>query len=177
MELLGWWWSVYCCLLIMSDTAIKIRKAEPGDVEAIIRMINGMASYEHLEHLVEITEEKLQESLFCEKPVAFALVATDEAGEVRGYAIYFYTYSTFIGKPGIYLEDLYVDVEYRGQGYGNALFMEVARTAKREDCGRMEWMALDWNEPALNFYKAKGAKVLDEWKLLRLTKSELAEIA
>ena len=153
-----------------------IRQATPSDVPRIIELIRGIAEYEKLTHQLEIDEARLHESLFGENPVPRALVATS-GDRTIGYAIYFYNYSTFIGKPGIYLEDLYVEPDYRSRGFGNALFSRVAKIARDEDCGRMEWMALDWNEPALNFYKERGAKCLDEWRLLRFTEDDLKRLA
>ena len=154
----------------------SIRAAQPEDVARIIAMIRGMAEYEKLTHQLQIEEATLTSSLFSDNPVPRALVATSE-DYVVGYAIYFYNYSTFIGKPGIYLEDLYVDIDYRGKGYGDALFKRVANIAHEENCGRMEWMALDWNTPALEFYKSRGAVKLEEWRLLRFTEDELNTLA
>lgn len=158
----------------MSDP--NVRPARPSDVNSILELIRGIAEYEKLTHQLEIDESRLHQSLFGDNPVPRALVA-ESKGSVVGYAIYFYNYSTFIGKPGIYLEDLYVDPDYRGKGHGNALFKTVAKIAYDEDCGRMEWMALDWNEPALEFYRERGAQLLDEWRLLRFTRPELEALA
>ncbi len=161
---------------IVEEEAMAIKQAESSDVPAIMEMIKGIAEYENLTHQLEVTEERLEGQLFCENPVARALVATENGIHV-GYAIFFYNFSTFIGKPGIYLEDLYVKPDYRGKGHGKALFLEVARIAHEEDCGRMEWMALDWNEPALDFYKQQGANLMDEWRLLRFNRDDLERIA
>ncbi|OUW15927.1 MAG: hypothetical protein CBD18_07955 [Opitutales bacterium TMED158] len=149
-----------------------VRSARPRDVNRILEMIRGIAEYEKLAHQLETDESRLHESLFGENPVPRALVAEHE-GFLVGYAIFFYNYSTFVGRPGIYLEDLYVDVNYRGKGYGNALFKAVTRIAYDENCGRMEWVALDWNDSALEFYRERGAQQLDEWRLLRFARPEL----
>ncbi len=151
---------------------VEIRAAQESDVAPIMEMIRGIAEYEKLTHQLEITEESLHESLFGDNPTPHALVAT-LAGQTVGYAIYFYNFSTFLGKRGLYLEDLYVESEYRGKGVGNLLFKSVAQVAYDEGCGRMEWVALDWNTPALDFYQAKGADMLDEWRLHRLTRDGL----
>ncbi len=159
-----------------SPNSLEIRPARPEDVSSILELIREIAAYEKLSHQVEVDEASLNESLFGEHPVPHALVAICE-DQIIGYAIYFYNYSTFIGRPGIYLEDLYVKADYRGRGFGNALFNRVAKIAYEENCGRMEWMALDWNEPALDFYKLRGAKQLDDWRLLRFTNEELKDLA
>ncbi len=151
------------------------KHAEKGDIPAIMEMIRGIAEYENLTHQLEVTEERLEKHLFEKNSVARALIATQDETPV-GYAIFFYNFSTFIGKPGIYLEDLYVKPDYRGKGYGKTLFQMVARIAYEEDCGRMEWMALDWNEPALDFYKQHGANLMDEWRLLRYNREDLERI-
>jgi len=138
-------------------------------------MITGMAKYEKLEDQLEIDSERLHNCLFENNPTPKAIVATLH-GTVAGYAIYFFNFSTFIGKKGVYLEDLYVKGEYRGRGIGNRLFLAVAEIARDENCGRMEWTALDWNEPALKFYESRGAKALDDWKILRLTESGIGAL-
>ena len=149
---------------------IELRPAQPKDVPSIVEMIKGMAKYEKLEDQLEIDSERLLNCLFEENPIPKAIVATLD-GTTVGYAIYFFNFSTFLGKKGVYLEDLYVDRAYRGTGIGNRLFMKVAEVARDENCGRMEWTALDWNEPALEFYDSRGAKILEDWKILRLTES------
>ena len=155
---------------------IELRAAKPQDVPSIMEMIKGMAKYEKLEDQLELDSERLHNSLFEENPVPRAIVATMD-GTTVGYAIYFFNYSTFLGKKGVYLEDLYVEREYRGTGIGNSLFLKVAEIARDENCGRMEWTALDWNEPALKFYHSRGAKVLEDWKILRLTERGLQDLA
>ncbi|MEM9159902.1 MAG: GNAT family N-acetyltransferase [Verrucomicrobiota bacterium] len=155
---------------------MPIRPASTDDVETILDLIRGIAEYENLTHQLEATTEKLQESLFGENPVAYALVAEDDSSGIVGYAIYFYNFSTFLAQKGIYLEDLYVKPEYRGKGWGKKLFTAVAKIAYDQNCGRMEWMALDWNDPALEFYRAQGASLLEEWRLLRFLRPELEKL-
>lgn len=135
-------------------------------------MIEAIAAYEKLTHLLEVDEATLEESLFSENPAARALVAT-MGDKAIGYAIFYYNFSTFVGKRGIYLEDIYVETEYRGQGIGGRLFRKVADTARIENCSRMEWVALDWNKPAIDFYESRGASKLDEWRLFRFNRSDL----
>ena len=151
---------------------IKLRPAQPKDVPQIVDMIKGMAKYEKLEHQLKIDEERLNNCLFGENPIPRSIVATLD-GTVVGYAIYFFNFSTFLCKKGLYLEDLYVENAYRGTGIGNRLFLKVAQIASNENCGRMEWTALDWNEPALKFYQARGATVLEDWKVLRLSENDI----
>jgi len=152
-----------------------IRPATPDDTEAIVALIRGLAEYEHLEHLVTLDARQLREHLFGPRPYAEVLLAED-AGEVVGFALFFHNYSTFLGRPGIYLEDLYVQPEYRGRGHGKALMAAVARRAVERGCGRLEWAVLDWNEPSIAFYRALGAAPLDEWTTFRLTGEALAAL-
>ncbi len=159
-----------------SESQIEIRPAQPNDVPRLVAMIRGIAEYEKLTHQLQVDESTLNESLFGSNPVPRALVGTINS-VIVGYAIYFYNFSTFIGSPGIHLEDLYVDTKYRGSGLGTALFKQVAKIAHDENCGRMEWMVLDWNKPALDFYNCQGARLLEEWRLLRLTRPELEALA
>lgn len=156
--------------------AIKLRPAQPQDVPLIVDMITGMAKYEKLEDQLEVDSERLHNCLFENNPTPKAIVASLN-GTMAGYAIYFFNFSTFLGKKGVFLEDLYVKAEYRGKGIGNRLFLAVAKIARDENCGRMEWTALDWNEPALKFYDARGAKTLDDWKILRLTEGGIEALA
>lgn len=145
-----------------------IRKAEPADVGIILHFIKAIAAYEKLSHEVETTEEKLHQTLFCENPYAAVLLCFENDQPV-GFALYFYNYSTFRAKPGIYLEDLFVEPQHRGKGYGKALFQELIAMAKHNQLGRVEWSVLDWNKPAIDFYKAMGAKAMDEWTVYRIT--------
>lgn len=147
----------------------SIRPASPNDLPRIIEMIRGIAAFTNTLHQFEATEDNLKDSFFSEKPVAQALVATDEKGEnVIGYAIYYRNFSSFLGRSGIYLEDLFIEEAYRGNGLGTGLFREVARIARLEDCSRMEWLALSWNKPALEFYEQLGAAEQEDYRLIRL---------
>jgi GNAT superfamily N-acetyltransferase len=145
-----------------------IRNAVASDIPDILTLVKGLAEYEHLTDMFVATEEQYRKALFGECPVAEALIAIYEDQPV-GHAIFFHSFSTFLGKAGIYLEDLYVKPEHRGKGIGKALFIHVARLASERGCGRMEWSALNWNKPAINFYEAHGAEPLNEWTMFRLT--------
>jgi len=154
---------------------LSIRAATPADVTVILGFIRGLADYEKLSHEVEATEEKLRATLFPEngRPAAECVLAfTDETP--AGFAIYFTTYSTFLARPGLYLEDLFVNPAYRGQGIGKALLTYLARLANTRGCGRMEWTVLDWNEPAIKFYESLGARRHPQWQICRLTGDALA---
>ncbi|MCO6429255.1 MAG: GNAT family N-acetyltransferase, partial [Deltaproteobacteria bacterium] len=151
-----------------SGSEIVIRAAVASDAAAILGLIKELAEYERLSHEVTATVENIRASLFGGDPAAEVLIA-DLNGSAVGFALYFHNYSTFLGKRGIYLEDLYVQPSYRGKGIGLRLFREVARIAVERDCGRMEWSVLDWNEPALNFYRSLGAVPMSEWTVQRLT--------
>ncbi len=147
---------------------LSIRSASVEDVPLILRLIQGLAEYEKLSNEVVATEQMLQNTLFGERRVAEILIGEWD-GEAAGFALFFHNYSTFLAKPGIYLEDLFVWPEYRGRGIGKALLLQLARLAKDRGCGRVEWSVLDWNEPSIQFYKALGAKPMDEWTIFRLT--------
>jgi GNAT superfamily N-acetyltransferase len=138
-------------------------------------MIQGLAEYEKLSHLVTATEERLRQSLFGSRPAAEVLLAWHEAKCV-GFALFFPNYSTFLAQPGIYLEDLYVKPEARRKGTGLALLRELARLAAARGCGRVEWAVLDWNEPSIAFYKSLGAVPLDDWTTFRLTGEALTKL-
>src|SRR5262249_42837033 len=153
-----------------------IRPATPADVPTIAELIRALAEYEKLAHQVVLDEAKLREHLFGPRPYAEVIIAED-AGQVVGFALFFYNYSTFLGQPGIYLEDLFVRPERRGQGHGKALLVELAGIAVERGCGRLEWSVLDWNEPSIAFYKALGAKAMDEWTVYRVTGAELERLA
>lgn len=145
-----------------------IRKAEEKDVPIILQLIKELAEYEELLHQVITTEEDLARVLFNKNSFVNVLLA-EYNDKIAGQALFFYNFSTFVGKPGLYLEDFYVKPEFRGKGIGKALLMEVIKTAKERDCGRVEWVVLDWNKPAIDFYKGIGAIPLDEWTIFRLT--------
>ena len=153
-----------------------IRHAKPDDLPVIVRLIRALADYEKLTHEVVLDEKLLGEHLFGPKPYAEVLLA-EEGGAVVGFALFFHNYSTFLGRPGIYLEDLFVEPEQRGQGIGKALLAELARLALHRNCGRLEWSVLDWNEPSIQFYRALGAQAMDEWSVFRLTGEALRKVA
>ena len=143
-----------------------IRKAERDDEALVLEFIKGIAKYEKMENEVEATVELLEEQLF-DKGCAEVIFAMEDGKEV-GFALFFHNFSTFVGRGGLYLEDLYVYPEYRGKGYGKALFLELVRIARERRCGRMEWVCLNWNTPSIEFYSSLGAVPLDEWTTYRL---------
>jgi GNAT superfamily N-acetyltransferase len=151
-----------------------IRPATPADVPSIARLIRGLAEYERLPQWVE--EDRVRDHLFGPRPFAEVLVAED-SGEVVGFALFFHNYSTFRCRPGLYLEDLFVTPEARGRGHGKALLLALARLAVERDCARLEWQVLNWNEPALGFYRSLGAAPLDDWTTYRLTGDALTQAA
>ena len=153
----------------------QIRKATPEDTETIFNLIYKLAVYEKLENDVITTVEELRTNIF-EKNYAEVIIAEEDEKPV-GFALYFHNFSTFVGKPGIYLEDLFVEIEHRGKGYGKALLVELAKIAKERNCGRLEWAVLDWNKPSIEFYKSLGAKPMDEWTVFRLDKDGIENLA
>ena len=155
---------------------VEIRAAVEGDVPLILAFIRELAEYENLSHEVSATEEVLKESLFGERCVAEALLA-HSGGEPAGFALFFHNFSTFLGRPGIYLEDLYVRPEFRGSGIGRALLVHLAKLAKERGCGRLEWWVLDWNEPSIGFYKNLGAVAMDDWTVYRVTGEALEKLS
>lgn len=154
---------------------VEIRAATPGDVPGILELIRELAAYEKLLHEVEATDERLRRGLFPAdgRPSAECVLALADGG-LAGYALYFTTYSTFLAKPGLYLEDLYVRAKLRRRGIGKALLLHVAKLAGQGGFGRMEWTVLDWNRPAIDFYASIGAQTLPEWRVCRLTGEALA---
>jgi GNAT superfamily N-acetyltransferase len=152
-----------------------IRPATPADLPAIARLIRDLAEYERLSHAVDFDERQLRDHLFSPRPYAEVLLAED-CGAVVGFALFFHNYSTFRGKPGIYLEDLFVEPAHRGKGYGKALLRALARLAVERGCARMEWSVLNWNEPSIRFYESLGAKPQDEWTVYRLDGEALARL-
>ncbi len=155
---------------------MTIRFADRSDVPVIAELIRGLAHYEKLEHEVTMTEEVLDKSLFGPKPYAETLLVKEE-GKAVGFALFFHNFSTFLGKPGIYLEDLFVIPEQRGRGIGRALLERLAQIAVERDCGRLEWAVLDWNRDAIGFYERLGAKPNSEWTVYRLTGESLRALA
>ena len=155
---------------------ITIVPASESDVPVILRMINGLAEYERLSHEVVATEDSLRETLFGPRPAAEVVLAYD-GDEPVGFALFFHNYSTFMGRPGLYLEDLFVVPSWRGRGVGRLLLTHLAAIAVERRCGRMEWAVLDWNESAIGFYRRLGASLLDDWRICRLTGDALVRAA
>ena len=153
-----------------------IRQAERPDIPLIYDFIYRLAEYEKLTHEMVATQEDLEKYLFGEEKVAEVVIAYEDSAPV-GFALFFHNFSTFLAKPGIYLEDLFVLEEYRGKGYGKRLLVYLAKLAVERDCGRLEWAVLDWNEPSIKFYKSLGAIMLNEWIVNRVTGNELKELA
>jgi GNAT superfamily N-acetyltransferase len=156
--------------------AVQIRSAAPADVAVILKMIRDLADYEKLADQVIADEALLKESLFGARPAAEVLLAF-AGDEPVGFAVYFHTFSTFLARHGIYLEDLFVVPSWRAKGVGKQLLARVAEIAVERGCGRMEWSVLDWNEPAIGFYKKLGARPMDEWTVYRLTGDVLKTVA
>ena len=156
---------------------MSVRAAAPSDVPTILALIRELADYERAAHEVAATTEDLDAALFGPRPAAYAHVAESTSGEVVGFALWFRNFSTWTGKPGIWLEDLYVQPDHRGAGHGLALLRELARTCAAEGYPRLDWWVLDWNEPALRFYRSLGAVAMDEWTVHRLTGDALAGLA
>lgn len=146
----------------------RVRAAEPRDVGAIVELIGALAEFEGLTHLLDVTPAKLHPHLFGAKPVAEALVA-ESGGAVVAFALFFTNFSTFLARPGLYLEDLYVTPAERGRGIGKALLTRLGRLAVERGCGRFEWSVLDWNEHAIRFYRGLGATVMPDWRICRVT--------
>ena len=155
--------------------SISLRPAAAGDTALILSYIEGLAEYEKLSHACVATEESLRESLFGARPYAEVILAELDA-KPAGFALFFHNYSTFRARPGIYLEDLYVLPELRGQGVGKALLKELARLAVERGCARLEWSVLDWNAPAIAFYQSLGAEPQDEWTIYRVTGDALTRL-
>src|SRR5947207_7480384 len=154
----------------------QIRAAHAEDVPIILQLIRVLATYERAPNAVTATEEQLSEVLFGERPAAEVLLAFEGQSPVR-FAVYFFNFSTWLGRAGLYLEDLFVKPEKRGKGYGRALLVELAKIARDRGCGRMEWAVLDWNEPAIKFYRSLGAQPMHEWTVFRLTREGISELA
>jgi len=153
-----------------------IRAAAESDVPVILAFIKKLAAYERLAHEVTATEELLRETLFGARPTAEVAIGYIE-GKPVGFVLFFHNYSTFLARPGLYIEDLFVDEAYRRRGFGRALLLYVARLAGERRCGRLEWAVLDWNEPAIDFYKKLGAVAMDKWTVFRVTGASLTKLA
>ena len=154
----------------------EIRSARVEDVPIILQLIRDLATYERAPNDVTATEEQLVQVLFEARPSAEVLLAFEQDTAV-GFAVFFHNFSTWLGRPGLYLEDLFVKPEMRGKGYGRALLVRLAKIARERGCGRMEWAVLDWNDPAIQFYRKLGAKSMDEWTVFRLTDDGIVKLA
>lgn len=158
------------------SSKLIVRPAEPADVPVLFSLIQALAEYEKLSHAVSGNADALKEHLFGSRPYAEAILA-EYAGQAVGFALFFHNFSTFLTQPGIYLEDLFVLPEYRRQGIGKALLTNLANLAVSRGCGRLEWSVLDWNEPAIAFYRRMGASVLDDWRICRAEGEALTQLA
>ncbi|UCG98208.1 MAG: GNAT family N-acetyltransferase [Burkholderiales bacterium] len=154
---------------------LRIEPARPRDTAVLHALIRALSEYERLTHLVVGTEAQLREELFGARPVVEAVLGWEDERPVA-FALYFHNFSTFLARRGLYLEDLFVVPEARGRGYGKALMRHVARVAVERGCGRFEWAVLDWNQPAIDFYRSLGAEVLPDWRIGRLTGNALAAL-
>lgn len=161
-------------VLLAGDLEIDVRPCTIADVPVLLSFFRSMAAFERLP--ITATEESLRTALFSDAPAAHALLVFVE-GNAIGYVVYFFTFSTLVGKRCLWLEDLFVDSAFRGKGIGRALMAYLAEIAMQHQCGRFEWSVLDWNERALGFYKSLGASVLDDWRICRLTEAQLAPVA
>ncbi len=161
--------------LLNAMEKFAIRPACTNDIAAIMDLIRQLAIYEKLEHMITGDAAMMREALFGAKPSCECVIA-EESGAPVGFALYFTTFSTFLCKPGLYLEDLFVIPSARGKRYGKSLLQHLAQLAQSRDCGRFEWRVLDWNEPSIQFYKSLGATVMPEWNLVRMTASEIATL-
>lgn len=160
----------------MNAESLSIRQATRADVPLVLSFVKELAEYERLSHLVAATEEVIAEELFGPQGRTEVLLAYC-GDEPVAFAVYFHNFSTFLGKKGLYLEDLYVRPAHRRRGFGRAMLLRVARIAAERNCGRLEWTVLDWNEPAIFFYETLGATIMHEWKLVRVTGAALEKLA
>jgi len=156
--------------------ALRIDPAQPGDATLIVTLVQELAEYERLRHEVRLTRDDVARDLFGPRPYAEAVIAR-EGDEAVGFALWFHNYSTFAGRPGLYLEDLYVRPPFRGRGHGEALLRHLARLAIERGCARFEWAVLDWNAPAIAFYRKLGAVAMDDWTVQRVTGPALQALA
>ena len=154
----------------------RLRPATLADVPVILGLVRDLAEYERAPQAVVATEEDFRRHGFGPTP-RFSVLLAEEDGRVAGFALWFFTFSTWLGKPGLYLEDLFVRPELRGRGIGKAMMIELARTAVREGCGRFEWAVLDWNQPSIDFYRSLGARLMEEWVVCRLEGDSLHALA
>lgn len=161
--------------LMTSGSNLIVRFAEPADYSVLFKLIEGLAEYEKLSHAIAGNALALKEHLFGSRRYVEAILAESE-GQAVGFALFFHNYSTFLTKPGIYLEDLFVLPEYRRQGIGKAILTRLAQIAVERDCGRLEWSVLDWNESAQEFYRSMGASILDDWRICRVTEDALIQL-
>jgi GNAT superfamily N-acetyltransferase len=161
---------------MQTPSEFSITPATVDDVPLILSLIKELAEFEKLSHMVVATEDMLREQLFGQRPAADVVIAREKNTPV-GFALYFWNFSTFLAKPGLYLEDLFVRPAFRGKGYGRALLLHLARTAHGRGCGRFEWSVLDWNEHAIKFYESLGTVGMHEWKLYRVTGDALEKLA
>ncbi len=148
---------------------MPLRPATEADLDLVIELIHALAGYEREPEAVTLDREELRRHLFGPRPFAEVIIAEDERGTAAGFALFFHNFSTWLGKPGIWLEDLFVRPEHRGHGYGKALLVELGSIALERGCGRLEWSVLDWNEPSIAFYRSLGALPMDEWTTYRLS--------
>jgi len=157
------------------ENTFQIRKATLADAETIVYLVKQLAIYEKMEADAQMTVEQVKTNIF-EKEYAHVILAT-EGNQVVGFALYFFNFSTFKGKPGLYLEDLFVEPMHRGKGYGKQLLVELAKIAQEKDCARMEWVVLDWNQPAIDFYTSFGAVRMNAWDIYRLSEDKISALA
>lgn len=157
----------------MSRTSLRL--ATVTDVDLVLELIRGLAEFENLAHQVEATRAQLQETLFGDRPGAEVILAFEGTVAV-GFAVFYPNYSTFLGRSGLHLEDLYVRPEFRGKGHGGAILRHLARLAVERGCARLEWTVLDWNEAAIDFYRRKGAEILPDWRICRVTGDALQRL-
>jgi hypothetical protein len=162
--------------MVASTPTFTLRAAEPRDLPAVVGLIHELAAFENLSHIVQTTPDLLRPHLFGDKPAAEAVVAEGD-GELIGFALFFTNFSTFLAKPGLYLEDLYVRPAWRARGVGQALIEHLGGLAVKRGCGRFEWSVLDWNENAIRFYERLGAKVMPDWRICRVTGDALKSLA